>query len=197
LRRKSFNPPQRETVMKTSDQMRIVLLPILALVLAAGLIGSMPNPASAGMIQKAGLALKKDLGPQITLDQTLFNVKIPLTITNMPGPWANAKLKAVAIVYFLDAAGDAIGYALSENGEEWTPLAAGLVNGGYNGTVLIPIRKTAGTISGKTCCVAMVVAELGDQHMFLGGSTGGTAPSSGQCDDLSWDGIAPGTIVPY
>ena len=34
--------------MKTSDQERIVLLPILALVLAAWITGSMPNPASAG-----------------------------------------------------------------------------------------------------------------------------------------------------
>ena len=61
------------------------------------------------MLQKTGVTLKKDFGPQIMLNQNLFNVNIPLAISNMPGPWKNAKIKARAIVYVLDGAGKTSG----------------------------------------------------------------------------------------
>jgi hypothetical protein len=66
------------------------------------------------MLQKYGLTLKKNLGPQFMLDQTLFNVNIPLAISNLPGPWKNAQLNVVAVVYFLDGAGETIGYGLGK-----------------------------------------------------------------------------------
>jgi hypothetical protein len=184
--------------MMVKMQTRFKLLPhILVIVLGIALIALPADTASAGMLlQKSGLVLKKDFGPQIMLDQTLFNVNIPLNISNMPGPWKNAKLKAVAFVYFLDGPGEMIGYALSEGGEEGTPLNVTLDNGSYNGTVALPIRAAAGALSGKTCSVAMVIAELGNQHMFIGASKGGTAPNSGDCANMGSPPIQPGTILP-
>jgi hypothetical protein len=174
------------------------LLPhILVIVLGIALIALPAGTASAGMLlQKSGLVLKKDFGPQIMLDQTLFNVNIPLNISNMPGPWKSAKFSAVALVYFLDGAGDMIGYGMSEGGEEGMPLNITLDNGSYNGTVALPIRETAGTLSGKTCSVTMVFAKQGGQLMFIGASKGGTAPNSGQCGKVDFSGIKPGTIMP-
>ena len=179
-------------------QTRFTILPhILVLVLGIALTALPAGTASAGMLfQKSGLVLKKDFGPQIMLDQTLFNVNIPLNIANMPGPWKNAKFSAVALVYFLDGAGDMIGYGISEGGEEGMPLNITLDNGSYNGTVALPVRETAGTLSGKTCAVTMVFAKQGGQLMFIGASKGGTAPNSGQCGNMNFSGIKPGTIMP-
>ena len=85
----------------------------------------------------------------------------------MPGPWKSAKFSAVALVYFLDGAGDMIGYGISEGGEEGMPLNITLDNGSYNGTVALPIRETAGALSGKTCSVTMVFAKLGrSTHVY-------------------------------
>lgn len=172
-------------------------LQILILFIGVVFFALFPSMANAGMLQKAGVTLKKNFGPQIMLDQTLLDVNIPLNISNMPGPWKNAKLKAMAIVYFMNAAGETTGYGLGEGGENWTPLDVALDNGSYNGTVVFPIRVSIGAITGKTCCVTMVMAELGNQHMFVGASTGGTAPNSGQCANIDWSAITPGTIMPY
>jgi len=184
--------------MTTSDIHRKISSRILVIVLGVALLGLLSSPTAAGMLQKSGIIMKKNLGPQIMLDQTLFNVNIPLNISNMPGPWKNAKLKAVAMVYFLDGAGETIGYGLGEGGESSTPIDVALDNGGYNGTVVFPIRVTMGAMTGKTCCVTMVVAELGNQHMFIGSSKGGTAPNSGECgQNIGFAGITPGTILPF
>lgn len=173
------------------------LLRILVLVVGVVLFGFLPNPAAAGMLQKAGVTLKKDFGQQIMLDQTLFNVNIPLNISNMPGPWKNAKLEAFAIVYFLDGTGKAIGAGLTEGGESLMPLDVVLNNGGYNGTAVLPIRTTMGTMTGKTCCVTMVVAEASNQHMIIGVSKGGTAPNSTDCGGMDFSHLTPGMILPY
>jgi hypothetical protein len=183
--------------MNKADIHRKPALRILILIASVVLFGFFSNTANAGMLQKAGVTLKKNFGPQIMLDQTLMNVNIPLNISNMPGPWKNAKLEAVAIVYFLNATGETTGYGLGEGGENFTPLEVTLDNGGYNGTVAFPIRVSMGAITGKTCCVTIVMAELGNQRMFVGASTGGTAPNSGQCGNIDWSGITPGTIMPY
>ena len=170
---------------------------MLALVLSVALLGLFPGLTAAGMSQKYGLTLKKNFGPQIMLDQTLFNVNIPLAISNLPGPWKNAKLHTMVAVIFMDAAGEMVGYGLAEGGQEFIPLDIALDNGGYNGTVVVPIRMSMGAITGKTCCVTIVLAKLGDQIMFIGSSTGGTAPSSGNCGDIVWSGITPGTILAF
>jgi hypothetical protein len=75
------------------------------------------------------------------------------------------------------------------------PLNITLANGDYSGTVALPIQETEGALSGKTCSVAMVVAELGNQSMFIGASKGGTAPNSGDCADMGAPPIQPGTIL--
>ena len=93
----------------------------------------------------------------------------------------------------LDGPGEMIGYGVSEEG---TPLNITLDNGSYNGTVALPIRAAAGALSGKTCSVAMVIAELGNQHMFIGASKGGTAPNSGNCANIGSPPIQLGTILP-
>jgi len=170
---------------------------MLVLVLSVALLGLFPGLTAADMLQKYGLTLKKNLGPQFMLDQTLFNVNIPLAISNLPGPWKNAQLKVVAVVYFLDGAGETIGYGLGKGGESFTPLDVALDNGGYNGTVVFPIEVMIGAMTGKTCCATMVFAELGGQLMFIGSSTGGTAPNSGNCGSIGFSGMAPGTIWPY
>ncbi|MBN1142114.1 MAG: hypothetical protein JXB25_10045 [Deltaproteobacteria bacterium] len=171
----------------------LLLTAVLALGLA--LSGYFSGPAEADTIHKLGLTLKKNLGSMVTLDQTLFNVKVPLNISKMPGPWKNAKLKGIAMVYFLDGSGEAIGAGLSENGEDWVPLDVVLNNGNYNGTVVFPIQQSVGTISGKNCSVAMIIAQMGNQTMFIGASTGGTAPNSGPCGNMC-PSLAPGTILP-
>ncbi|MCB2168064.1 MAG: hypothetical protein KQI78_10400 [Deltaproteobacteria bacterium] len=84
---------------------------------------------------------------------------------------------------------------LGKGGESFTPLDVALDNGGYNGTVVVPIRMSMGTITGKTCCTTMVLAKLGDQVMFIGSSTGGTAPNSGNCGGTIGSGLSPGTIL--
>jgi hypothetical protein len=119
---------------------------LLLLVLCVALICIVPASAAADMLQMSGITPQKKFGPQIMLDQTLFNVNIPLAISNMPGPWKNAKLQVVAMVHFLDGAGETIGYGLGEGGESFTPLDVTLDNGGYNGTVAFPIRVSMGTI---------------------------------------------------
>jgi hypothetical protein len=86
--------------------------------LGLALLGPFPGPTAAGMLQKTGVTLKKDFGPQIMLNQNLFNVNIPLAISNMPGPWKNTKINALAIVHFIDGAGKTIGYGLGEGGEK-------------------------------------------------------------------------------
>jgi hypothetical protein len=171
--------------------------PLRILVLFIGVVffGFFPSPADADMLQKTGFALKKNIGPQIMLDQSLFNVNIPLNVSNMPGPWKTAKLKAMVVVVFMDAAGETVGYGLGKGGQEFMPLDVVLDNGGYNGTVVFPIEVTMGAMTGKTCCVTMVLAELGKQLMFIGASTGGTAPNSGNCGNWSLSGISPGTIL--
>ena len=171
--------------------------PLRILVLFIGVVffGFFPSPADADMLQKTGFALKKNIGPQIMLDQSLFNVNIPLNVSNLPGPWKNAKLKAMVAVIFMDAAGETVGYGLGEGGQEFIPLNIVLDNGGYNGTVEVPIRVSMGAITDKTCCVTMVLAKLGDQFMFIGTSTGGTAPNSGNCGGIGWSGLTPGTIL--
>jgi hypothetical protein len=93
----------------------------------------------------------------------------------------------------LDGPGEMIGYGVSEEG---TPLNITLDNGSYNGTVALPIRAAAGALSGKTCSVAMVIAELGNQHMVIGASKGGTAPNSGNCANIGSPPIQLGTILP-
>lgn len=184
--------------MKEPGLRRSDLVLLVSLVLIVALIGSAPSPATAGVLQQAGITLKKNFGPQIMLDQTLFNVNLPLSISNMPGPWKNAKLKAIVLVTFMNAAGETIGYASGKGGlEDWTPLDVTLNNGGYSGTVVLPIQASVGTISGKTCCLTVVVAEQGNQHMIIGASKGGTAPNSGECADMGFSGMTPGTILPY
>ena len=183
--------------MTTSDIHRKISLRILVIVLGVALLGLLSRPAAAGMLQKSGITLKKNLGPQIMLDQTLFNVNIPLNISNMPGPWKNAKLEAFAIVYFLDGTGKAIGAGLTEGGESLMPLNVVLDNGGYNGTAVLPIRTTMGTMTGKTCCVTMVVAETSNQYMIIGVSKGGTAPNSADCGGMDFSHLTPGMILPY
>jgi hypothetical protein len=169
---------------------------MLVLVLCAALFGLLPGPAAAGMLQQTGVTLKNDFGPQIMLNQSLFNVNIPLAISNMPGPWKNAQLKALVIVYFLDGAGKTIGYGLGEGVEELSPLDIVLDNGGYNGTVAFPIRASMGTMSGKTCCVTVVIAEQSTQRMIIGVSKGGTAPNSGDCGGMDFSHLTPGMILP-
>jgi len=179
-----------------------VLRQTLLLVLGIALVAFPAGTAAAGpagvgtLLQKSGVMLEKNFGAQVMLDQTLFNVNIPLNISNMPGPWKNAKLTAVAVVYFLDAAGETIGYGMSKGGKEGLPLNITLANGGYNGTIALPIQETEGALSGKTCSVAMVIAELGNQSMFIGASKGGTAPNSGDCAKMASPPIQPGTILP-
>jgi len=175
----------------------------MMLVVGIVLLGGLPAPAGADMAaklslsRKFGLQVKKNLGPAVTMDQTLFNVKLPLNISKMPGPWKNAEFVGMATVYFLDGPGDTVGYAISRDGEEGMPLNISLNGGSYNGTVILPIQNVAGTLTGKTCSAAVVVAKLGDQVMFIGSSKGGTAPNSGACSKMSPSGIQPGTILPY
>ncbi len=192
-----LEPDTLESTMKKTVNHPKKQSRILVLVLSAALLGLFTGPAAAGMLQKTGVTLKKDFGPQIMLDQTLFNVNIPLAISNMPGPWKSAKLKALAIVYFLDGTGETIGYGLGEGGEELIPLDVVLDNGGYNGTVVFPIRVSMGTITAKTCCVTIVVAEQSTQRMIIGVSQGGTAPNSGDCGGMDFSHLTPGMILPY
>jgi hypothetical protein len=190
-----------EAKMKGLDGCKRKLLLISVLFLCIVLFGELPAPLGADMIanlslsKKFGMQVKKNLGPAVTMDQTLFNVKLPLKISKMPGPWKNAKLMGMATVYFLDGAGETVGYAISKDGEEGTPLNISLDNGSYNGTVVLPIQSVAGALTGKTCSAAFVVANLGDQTMFIGFSKGGTAPNSGVCAKMNAPGIPPGTII--
>jgi len=183
--------------MKQTDRRRNYPLRIFVLFLGFVLMGPCPGLLAADFMKKTGFALKKNFGPQIQLNKALFNVHIPLSISDMPGPWKHAKLQAVVYVMFMDGVGETVGYGLGENGEEVTPLEISLNNGGYNGTVSIPITKSMGTITGKTCSVALIMAQLNDQRMFIGGATGGTAPNSGGCAHINMSAITPGTIVPY
>jgi hypothetical protein len=192
-----IEPDTLESTMKKTVNHHRKQSGLLVLILGLTLLGPFPVPAAAGMLQKTGVTLKKDFGPQIMLNQTLFNVNIPLAISNMPGPWKNAKIKALAIVYFLDGAGKTIGYGLGEGVEELIPLDVVLDNGGYNGTAVFPIRASMGTMSDKTCCVTIVVAEQSSQHMVIGVSKGGTAPNSGDCGGVDFSHLTPGMILPY
>lgn len=178
-------------------QALLLVLGIALVAFPASMVAAGPAGAAgvSMLLQKSGVTLKKDFGAQVMLDQTLFNVNIPLNISNMPGPWKNAKLTAVAMVYFLDGTGETIGYGMSKGGEGGMPLNITLANGGYNGTVALPIQETQGALSGKTCSVAMVIAELGNQCMFIGASKGGTAPNSGDCAKMASPPIQPGTIL--
>ncbi len=139
--------------------------------------------------------LERKFGPAVALNQTLFNVKVPVNITNMPGAWKNATLYGFAMVYFLDNSNDPIGggYPAAMNDELGMKLSSGLSNGGYNGTVVFPINKTVGTLSGKTCGYSMILAKLGSQVMVIGTTSGGTAPHSGPCSKL--EPLTPGTII--
>lgn len=169
---------------------------VTAFVAGIFLLGLVPGTSCAEMVFKKALKFQQKFGPQITLDQTLMRVNIPLDIDNMPGPWKNAKLKVAAFVYFLDAANEPVGYGASSGGiEEWAPIDVALANGSYSGTVVFPIKAAAGTITGKTCCVVILVAELGNQRMFIGTSMGGTAPNS--CDGFINLDIPPGTILDF
>jgi hypothetical protein len=171
---------------------------MLVFVMGLALLGILPSPAAADffqMNQMTGLTLEKKFGPHIMLNQTLFNVKIPLAISNMPGPWKYATLKAFVIVYFLNGAGEATGMAFGEKGEEFLPLGVTLDNGSYNGTVVFPIRTSAGAITGKNCCLTLVVAEMGNQLMVIGASKGGTAPNAGACAGAIFDQYEPGSIL--
>jgi hypothetical protein len=187
--------------MKRSDVWCSKLLPVMILVLVMVLDLNLPAPAGAdmaaklGLSQKFGLQAKKNLGPAVTMNQTLFNVKLPLKISKMPGPWKNASFVGVAMVYFMDGPGEAIGYATTKNGDGEMPLNISLNDGSYDGTVVLPIQNVAGTISGKTCSVAYVMAKTGNQLMFIGASKGGTAPNSGVCAKMNALPIAPGTIL--
>ena len=165
---------------------------VTALVTGIFLLGLVPGTSCAEMVFKKALKFQQKFGTQIMLDQSLMNVNVPLDIANMPGPWKNAKFKAVAVVYFLDAASEPVGYGASGSLEEGTPIDVTLANGSYSGTVVFPIKAAAGTITGKTCCVVMLVAELGNQRMFIGTSRGGTAPNS--YDSILNIDIPPGTV---
>ena len=77
------------------------------------------------------------------------------------------------------------------------PLDVVLGNGGYNGTAVFPIRASMGTMSDKTCCVTIVVAEQRNQYMVIGVSKGGTAPNSGDCGGMDFSHLTPGMILPY
>ncbi|MEJ2156541.1 MAG: hypothetical protein P8X96_14470 [Desulfobacteraceae bacterium] len=177
------------------------LLSISVLLLGIFLLGELPAPLGADMIanlslsQKFGMQVKKNLGPAVTMNQTLFNVKLPLKISKMPGPWKNAKFVGMATVYFLDGAGETVGYAMTKDGEEGMPLNISLDSGSYNGTVVLPIQTVTGALTGKTCSAAVVMAKLGDQIMFIGFSKGGTAPNSGVCAKMNASGLTPGTII--
>jgi hypothetical protein len=70
------------------------------------------------------------------------------------------------------------------------PLDVVLENGGYNGTAVFPIRASMGTMSDKTCCVTIVVAEQRNQYMVIGVSKGGTMP------DLQSVTMADITVAP-
>jgi hypothetical protein len=189
--------------MKRLDTCCRKLLPVMVLFLGIVFPGEPPAPAGADMTaqlslsQKFGLHAKKDLGPPVTMNQTLFNVKLPLNISKMPGPWKNAKFVGIAMVYFLDGAGETVGYAVSKNGEAGMPLNISLNSGSYNGTIVLPIQEVAGTLTGKTCGAAIVMAKLGSQVMFIGASKGGTAPNSGSCGSMNLSGIPPGSIMSH
>jgi hypothetical protein len=179
------------------------LLPVMMLVLGIVFFGELSAPAGADMTaqlslsQKFGLQAQKNLGPTVTMNQTLFNVKLPLHISKMPGSWKNAKFVGIAMVYFLDGSGETVGYATSKYGDSGMPLNINLNGGSYNGTVVLPIQEVAGTLTGKTCGAAMVMAKLGNQVMFIGSSKGGTAPNSGVCGKMNLSGIPPGTIISH
>ncbi len=169
---------------------------ITAFVAGIFLLGLVPGTSCAEMIFKKALKFQQKFAPPIMLDQTLMNVNVPLDIANMPGPWENAKFKAAAVVYFLDAASEPVGYGASSGGlEEGAPIDVALANGSYSGTVVFPIKAAAGTITGKTCCFVILMAELGNQRMFIGTSMGGTAPNS--CDGFINLDIPPGTIINF
>ncbi len=187
--------------MKSLDSFCRKLLPAVVLVLGVVLLAEPPAPAGAGTTPKLSLArkfnlqVKKNLGPLVTMDQTLFKVNLPLTISKMPGPWKNAKFVGLATVYFLDGPGEAVGYAVSKSGEQGMPLNITLNNGSYSGTVSLPIQQAAGTLTAKTCSAAVVMAKLGSQIMYIGSSKGGTAPNSGVCGEMKLSDIPPGTII--
>ena len=149
------------------------------------------------MLQMAGVVQQTNFGPSVLLDQPLFKVNVPLSVSNLPGPWKHAKLVGAAHVYFLDAAGEAIGVGLPEGSSPGGELfEVHLNNGSYDGTVVVPIRVVEGRISGKTCGLTVVYAKLADQIMFIGISKGGTAPNSGVCGQMNAS-LEPGTILPY
>ena len=167
---------------------RMVAL-VVAIVLLSG-----PVAGAADIMKPKGLKFEKKFGPIQFQPEPLFNVKLPLTIADLPGQWKNANLKASVMVFFMDNTGKHIGYGLPEAGEDFTALPA-LENGGYTGTVNIPIPNAAGTITGKTCCVAVVFAELNQQFMYIGTSKGGTAPQSGACNDVGDYPLEPGSVI--
>lgn len=162
-------------------------------------LGLLALPAGAGPIYQISTAnkigqLERKFGPAVTLNQTLFNVKVPVNISNMPGAWKNATLYGFTMVYFLNNSGDSIGggYPAVMDDMYGMKLSGGLSNGGYNGTVVFPINRTAGVLSGKTCGYTVISAKLGSQAMIIGATSGGTAPHSGPCSKLGLP--TPGTI---
>ncbi len=184
--------------MKLANSHRHKSLATVALIVSAVTLGFLSTPTSAAPTHQFSLSskigqLKQKFGPAYSLNQTLFNVKLPLNISNMPGAWKKSILIGTTVVYFLNGPGDVVGYSTSTDGGEGMQLNIGLSNGGYNGTIVFPINKTAGAITGKTCGYAMVLARLGSQYMFIGGSSGGTAPQSGPCSNINLP--TPGTII--
>ncbi len=168
---------------------------IMVLVICVVLSQALSVPAGAEMSQNLNLTMQQNFGSMVSINQTLFNVRLPVNISNMPGAWKNATLKGFAAVSFLDGSGELIGYGFGPDGESLSSLNAVLNNGNYNGTVVFPIRKVAGGISGKTCSTAIVAAQLGNQIMIIGTSRGGTAPNSNGCMNIS--NLEPGTILSY
>ncbi len=184
--------------MKHVDICRYKSLITVTLIISAVTLVSFSTLTSAAPTYQFSLSskigqLKQKFGPAYSLNQTLFNVKLPLNISNMPGAWKKAQLIGTTVVYFLNGPGDAVGYSTSTDGGAGMPLNIGLSSGSYNGTVVFPINKSAGAITGKTCGYAIVMAKLGSQLMFIGGSSGGTAPQSGPCSNINMP--APGSIV--
>ena len=136
--------------MKKTGIRRNALALLLLLISSVALIGSVPGSTAAGtlqmnkMLQMAGIIQQQGFSPPVLLDQPLFKVNVPLSVSNLPGPWEHAKLVGAAQLYFLDATGEIIGVALSEGsnpGGEFFEIP--LNNGSYNGTVVVPIRVGA------------------------------------------------------
>jgi hypothetical protein len=131
--------------------------------------------------------MKKNFGPQIPLNQPLMTVSVPLNISKLPGPWKQSSGIVQVIVLFLDETGVTVGAGV---GLSVVPIQ----NGSYSGTMAYPIKDAMGGITARTCVLAMAMAQLGEQTMFLGVSKGGTSPNASACD-VSELQLTPGTIM--